>query len=802
MSTSTRLTAAAPPITGTAASDNLESNTYSGGTGWSSEWTEYGEPTSPTAGDVRIVSDGGSHVIRLTDSDNGLDAVERTANLDGATSATLSFDFKDGGLDYNETASVQISTDGTNYTTIATLSSSAADNYTNYSYDISSYISANTTVRLAVSTSLESNDYVYFDNVQITTTAPAPEPTGYETSTLTNAAPVAIASADTLITDTTSANLSEATITLTDPQAGDSFAISGTLVSAGATGTIAGTSITYAVSAGGDVITLSGVDSRAHYATAIEAVGFATSGTDVSDRHIEVQVADDTNLHSNVAVSTVTVERDTDGDGVKDTIDIDDDNDGILDTLESDPTTSTYSAEASTIAGSGTAIASPTSGYVVTDTSSDNTLSFVAVSPGESGDGVGTGTLSELTIAVDLAPGEELLDATLSLVTGAFDDGLLVRINGVTVVEFNQNDWDNSAINSKYGDGAGRWQPWDNEGNPILEIDAVSGDVRLMVDTATGGRENILADIAGSRPNELPTLDFVSGVTIASGFNNGSGPAAIGTQTLTFEAAVFNPRDSDGDGIADHLDIDSDNDGITDNVEAQTTAGYIAPSGTPGDGFTDIDGDGLDDAYDANTSGAAGSLGLTPVDTDSDGTADHLDTDSDNDGIADIAERGDGQPTSITSTADTDHDGLLDIFEGANVNDGFDVNDENLDATDTNFNLAGVPALNADGSNADPLTDGAPTVDLYFRDVNDAPVDGNETSFVAEDTLVVVANGSAGDLLNNSSDVDGDSLAITSYAIAGVPGTHAAGSTTNIPGVGTLQIFADGSYTFGPSQQL
>ncbi len=47
---------------------------------------------------------------------------------------------------------------------------------------------------------------------------------------------------------------------------------------------------------------------------------------------------------------------------------------------------------------------------------------------------------------------------------------------------------------------------------------------------------------------------------------------------LTSLSQVIITRDSDGDGRPDHLDIDKDNDGITDNVEAQTTAGYIAPS--------------------------------------------------------------------------------------------------------------------------------------------------------------------------------------------------------------------------------
>ena len=157
--------------------------------------------------------------------------------------------------------------------------------------------------------------------------------------------------------------------------------------------------------------------------------------------------------------------------------------------------------------------------------------------------------------------------------------------------------------------------------------------------------------------------------------------------------------------------MDSDNDGITDNVEAQTTAGYIAPN--VDDAATIIANNGLNSAY-------VGTNGLTPVDSDSDGEADVLDTDSDNDGLNDTVEAdlGTMPATGLSDPAtDTDGDGLFDVFEDTNINDGFDVNDTNLDAADTNFNLPGVAALDADGGNAVPLV-----TDLFFRDVDDAPI--------------------------------------------------------------------------------
>ncbi len=101
--------------------------------------------------------------------------------------------------------------------------------------------------------------------------------------------------------------------------------------------------------------------------------------------------------------------------------------------------------------------------------------------------------------------------------------------------------------------------------------------------------------------------------------------------------SVGSLAETDRDKVPNLLDLDADEDGIPDNIEAQTTTGYIAPSGQ-------FASNGIDQAY---------GNGLQLVDTDKDGVADYLDTDSDNDNQADAVE------ASLKLTgADKDRDGL------------------------------------------------------------------------------------------------------------------------------------------------
>lgn len=121
--------------------------------------------------------------------------------------------------------------------------------------------------------------------------------------------------------------------------------------------------------------------------------------------------------------------------------------------------------------------------------------------------------------------------------------------------------------------------------------------------------------------------------------------------------ALANP-DTDGDGLNNFLDLDSDGDGVVDLIESQATTGTpIVPTGT------DTDGDGIDNAFDDDNGGTP----TDPVDTESDGTPDYLDIDSDDDGFLDVLEAwdtdGDGIANVVPTGGDSDIDGLDNAFD-------------------------------------------------------------------------------------------------------------------------------------------
>ena len=135
-----------------------------------------------------------------------------------------------------------------------------------------------------------------------------------------------------------------------------------------------------------------------------------------------------------------------------------------------------------------------------------------------------------------------------------------------------------------------------------------------------------------------------------------------GLKVCTDDHACDYP-DSDDDGIRDDVDVDDDGDGIVDTEEGGGT-----------DWSLDDDGDGVPDytdpdavtCTDAEPDGICDSL-PTEVDSDGDGLPNHLDLDSDADGLPDTTEGhdadGDGLADSVSVGGDDDGDGLDDAFD-------------------------------------------------------------------------------------------------------------------------------------------
>ena len=143
-----------------------------GNSNFSTDWIESNDDNKPNKGRIRIT--GGR--LRFNKIDRNDERIKRSANINGAGSATLTFDWSTSGLDNRwwnfEGLDIEVSSDGVNYTTVGTLTGSLSGSF---SLDITSYASANTTVRFIASSGWGSNDwegdsYVYIDNFQISAT--------------------------------------------------------------------------------------------------------------------------------------------------------------------------------------------------------------------------------------------------------------------------------------------------------------------------------------------------------------------------------------------------------------------------------------------------------------------------------------------------------------------------------------------------------------------------------------------------------------------------------------------------------
>ncbi|MEM6638322.1 MAG: hypothetical protein AAF610_00330 [Pseudomonadota bacterium] len=263
----------------------------------------------------------------------------------------------------------------------------------------------------------------------------------------------------------------------------------------------------------------------------------------------------------------------------------------------------------------------------------------------------------------------------------AGDNPLLpVDTDGDGTPDFEDTDSDNDRVLDRVEAGSTPAQPMDTDGDGRADYVDTDSDNDGTLDVVENTNPPTLAgaDSDADGVDDAVDVDQTNGEDTN---NNGVDDA--------LEAA-----DADADGVANHLDLDSDNDGVLDLLEAPATP----PLGG------DVDGDGIDDALDADTTGGDDTNGngvddaLEPADFDGDGNADFVDTDSDDDGVPDAIEAAaNGETLPSLSGNDADGDGVDDAVDP----------DANGSATDTNANGVSdeAEAIDTDADGLPDLTD-------------------------------------------------------------------------------------------------
>ncbi len=368
---------------------------------------------------------------------------------------------------------------------------------------------------------------------------------------------------------------------------------------------------------------------------------------------------------------------DGDGDGVPDNVDIDSDNDGILDITEG--------------ACPGVALTTTPDRITVADGATGTLQSIDVSSLGLSvGDLV---SVSNVRAKGDIDGGAASNETfSLNFNSGTIDSGLHVRSTQCS-----------PTLDAVF--------PFVQRNLTVIDIDPGAGvtpGITIQATTATG---------------------------VGNFCSDGSGAYAL---EYTVDLNCVTSRDSDNDGVPDYLDLDSDNDGIPDNIEAQSTTGYIAPTGL------DSDKDGLDNAYDATPTGGvtgAGSIGITPQNSDNTDNPDYLDLDSDNDGTFDVVESGSGLA----------NDGAGKVTGAVGTNGLVNTLDNGDNYTDPNGSFDDTQTDNFTDTDGDVTTGG----DVDYRDIpgvdtdNDGIADVDDLDDDNDGILDVIENGNCDISLKN-----------------------------------------------------
>jgi uncharacterized repeat protein (TIGR01451 family) len=755
--------------------DEFTAVSYAGSNGtiaWATTpWVEVGETNGTGTDAVRVIADLGDNSVRIRETASR--GLRRPADLTGWASATLTFDWRRNNFDADDQIWLEVSTDGgTTWPAgnrLATFSGTGTDaGYivppaANTTFDLTSYVAAGANFQLRFSSNTTfggggTRDF-FFDNVQIAVSKRLPQTTaGCAPPTLVGAAGC---NGFTLFPGETIKVTFQATVT---------GCLSGNIVNT-ATLTVTGTAPVPNSSAATDPVdpnsdqdndgipdSLDGCsdsdgDGIANYLDLdsdndglLDSVEMRidTDGDEVYD-YLDLDsdndgindivesglnftelAALDTNgdgqfdlsnsFGSNGLADTIETVAgsglpdydnngtadavvNTDGTGPADFRDLDSDNDGINDVIEGGELDvdgngiidGTPNGTTGQIPGADNAVPN-TDGtglpdYRDLDSDGDGTNDIVEGGLG-SLDGNNDGVIDDTTDG----DGDGIVGQADGL-PGAFGDANVTDTDGDGIPDTIDIDDDNDGIlDTVEGNGT---VDTDGDGVPdSLDLDSDNDGINDLVESGLTFTEIALLDTNGDGriDSTMPVgtnglADMIEAGAADSGNpdydNNGSGPDSV--------------VDTDGDGRPDFRDLDSDNDGLNDVVEG---------------GGTDADGNGiLDGTPNAATGQIPGADNAVP-DTDSDGTPDFRDLDSDGDGIKDITESGQGYldgngDGKIDNTTDTDGDGIPNVADGApstfgdakdsdsdGIPDATDIDDDNDGILDT---VEGPPGTDTDG---------------------------------------------------------------------------------------------------------
>ncbi|GHA12145.1 hypothetical protein GCM10008090_22520 [Arenicella chitinivorans] len=150
---------------GNVATDNFSVRSYNNNAAsWASSWVEAGDSGGATGGGIQITTAG---ELYLSDNNTSL---TRQVNLSGVTGPVLNFDWRglNGGYETNDEIDVQISSNGSGFTTIYTFEGQDIDNDSGFlSLPISPVNGDPVSIRFAVTQFVGNDERLFIDNLAV-----------------------------------------------------------------------------------------------------------------------------------------------------------------------------------------------------------------------------------------------------------------------------------------------------------------------------------------------------------------------------------------------------------------------------------------------------------------------------------------------------------------------------------------------------------------------------------------------------------------------------------------------------------